>query len=348
MVVLCSEVFFQQPCCALAALMRRVRWAAVLAVCFVSVCFVATDCKATLNLSADADARARVASGTSPDATLEIFGASVRKTLADDRGDRLILFALFESEKGFETSSEQSLHEIYAQLKGPLGAWNITVGRFGLPWGLLPGFSARRLLYNTSHMRVLGMEVDSGIKVSGVSGPWDYGVSLTRGYGPHNTVDAGSHGIATGRIGITPGDTEEFSLGLSGVWGRSINVHSYQYGAKDHKDSDRALLRAVAGFDVTWYAGRWLVRSEVSAGEVDKQTMTAFFASADYALTANLDVNLAVNISRQGSDDRNEWFAGLTRRLPWFILRGGYRYVGNSEARNQLTVQLYRLFSFTF
>jgi len=345
-VVLCSEVFFIRPCCVLTATICHVCWAAVLVACIVF--FAAADCKATLNISADADARARVASGTSPDATLEIFGASVRKTFADDRGDRLILFALFESEKGFETSSDQSLHEIYAQLKGPLGAWNLTVGRFGLPWGLLPGFSARRLLYDTSHMRVLGMEVDSGVKLSGVRGPWDYGVSLTRGYGPRNTVDAGSNGIATGRIGITPGETEEFSLGLSGAWGRSINVHASHHGGLDHKDPDRALLRSVVGLDATLYLGRWLIRSEASAGEVDKRSIRTFFVAGDYALHANLDLNLSANLGRHDSENRNEWFAGLTGRLPWFILRGGYRYVGYGDARNQLTLQLYRLFSFTF
>ncbi len=326
--------------------MRRVLLAAVPAVCL--VCCFAADCRATMNISADADARARVASGTSPDATLEIFGASVRKTFADDRGDRLILFALFESEKGFEASSDQSLHEIYAQVKGPLGAWNLTVGRFGLPWGLLPGFSARRLLYDTSHMRVLGMEVDSGVKLSGVRGSLDYGLSLTRGYGPRNTVDAGSNGIATGRIGITPGDTEELALGLSGAWGRSINVHSSHHGNMDHRDPDRALLRSVAGLDATMYLGRWLIRSELSGGKVDKETIRAFFAAGDYALHAYLDLNLAVNLSRHDSQNRNEWFAGLTGRLPWFIVRGGYRYVGYGGARNQLTLQLYRLFSFTF
>ncbi len=314
---------------------------------------------ASWNLSLDADVRGRVASGTDPDATLNLFGAALRKTFADSKGDRLVLFALFESEKGFGESRDESLHEVYAQYKGPMGLWNITVGRFGLPWGLLPAFSARRLLYDTAHDRVLGMDVDSGIMVSGVRGSVDYGLSLTRGYGPHNTVDAGSHGIATGRIGITPGETEEFSFGLSGAWGRSINAHGGDHGAAmpqpvmpgqpvKTRDDDRALQRALVGLDSTLYLGRWLIRSEVSGGQVDKRAIRALFVGADYALRSNLDLNLAVNLSRHDSKNMNEWFAGLTCRLPWFILRGGYRYVGYGDARNQITIQLYRLFSYTW
>ena len=315
----------------------------------------ASECAASWNLSLDADVRGRIESGSEPDATLNLFGASLRKTFADARGDRLVLFALFETEKGFDESRDDSLHEIYAQYKGPMGTWNIAVGRFGLPWGLLPNFSAKRLLYDMPHDRVLGMDVDSGIKISGVQDMLDYGLSYTRGYGPRNTVDAGSHGIATGRIGITPGETEEFSLGLSGAWGRSINAHDADHNEADHvdpdhsmrDDDDRALQRAVLGLDSTLYLGRWLIRSEVSGGQVDNRAVRALFAAADYALRSNLDLNLAANLSRVDSETMNEWFAGLTCRLPWFILRGGYRYVGYGDARNQITIQIYRLFSYT-
>jgi hypothetical protein len=317
----------------------------------------AAECQASWNLSLDADVRGRIASGTDPDATLNLFGAALRKTFADSKGDRLVLFALFESEKEFGESRDESLHEIYVQYKGPMGLWNITVGRFGLPWGLLPDFSTSRLLYDMPHDRVLGMDVDSGIKISGVQGMVDYGLSYSRGYGPRNTVDAGSHGIAMGRIGITPGETEEFSLGLSGAWGRSINAHGGDHGDSKPlpvmpgqpvktRDDDRALQRAVVGLDSTLYLGRWLIRSEVSGGQVDKRAIRAFFAGADYALRSNLDLNLAVNLSRHDSKNMNEWFAGLTCRLPWFIVRGGYRYVGYGEARNQITIQFYRLFSY--
>jgi len=333
----------------------RLLYAIVVAIALMCATGPAAECRASWNLSLDADARGRVASGSEPDATLNLFGASLRKTFADAKGDRLVLFALFESEEGFDESRDESLHEIYAQYKGPMGAWNITLGRFGLPWGLLPNFSASRLLYDMPHDRVLGMDVDSGIKLSGVQGIFDYGLSYTRGYGPRNTVDAGSHGIATGRIGITPGETEELSLGLSGALGRSINAHGADHDEPDHgdpdhrrRDDDRALQRAVVGLDSTLYLGRWLIRSEVSGGQVDKRGMRAFFAGADYALRSNLDLNLAVNLSRVDSETMNEWFAGLTCRLPWFILRGEYRYVGYGDARNQITIQLYRFFSYTW
>jgi hypothetical protein len=320
---------------------------------------------ASWNLSCDVDARYRIANGRSPDANLNLFGASLRRTFADARGDRLVFFALFEAEDDF---NEDSMHEIYLQYKGPMGAWNVTAGRFGLPWGLLPGFSARRLLYDTAHDRLLGMDVDSGVMLSGVRGVLDYGLSLTRGYGPENSVDAGSHGIVIGRIGLTPGDTEEYVVGLSVAWGRSVTAHGPEHsvertvrrggrGTAAHlvgghapggmSDPDRALHRTLAGLDGTLYLGRWLLRSELAAGRVDERSISACFIAADYALRPALDLNLAVNLVQHGSDTMNEWFAGLSGRLPWCILRGGYRYVEYGRSRHQFTLQVYRLFSFT-
>ncbi len=101
------------------------------------------------------------------EANIHRIGISARKTFADRHGGRLILFGLVEAEDNFD---EIMAHEFYGQYKGPMGAWNVTAGRFGLPWGLLPGFSASRLLYDMPHDRLLGMDVDSGVKVSGMVG----------------------------------------------------------------------------------------------------------------------------------------------------------------------------------
>jgi len=92
---------------------------------------------ASWNLSADVDARYRWEDRDDYEANLHRVGASVRKTFADDRGDRFILFALVEAEDDFD---EIIAHEFYGQYKGPLGAWSLTTGRFGLPGGFCQVF----------------------------------------------------------------------------------------------------------------------------------------------------------------------------------------------------------------
>jgi len=312
---------------------------------FIIVALMPVMGRASWNLSMDGDARYRWIEREGHETNLHLVGASVRKTFSDNRGDRLILFGLAEAEDNF---SEVFLHEIYGQYKGPLGAWNIILGRFGLPWGLLPGFSASRLLYNMPHDALLGMNVDSGIKVSGVLGAFDYAVSVTQGYGPHHTPHDLGHGLGVARVGFTPGDTEEFSLGVSSAWGRSLMAHETNGEKEMEKDKDTALHRALGGVDATLYLGRWLARMELSAGRVDHRSITAGFAALDYAVLSRLDLNLAVNAAWHGSEYEDEWFVGLTGKPPWFTIRGGYRYAGNSTSRHEVILQLYRLYSLSF
>ena len=301
---------------------------------------------ATWNLSGDGDLRYLWQDWEHSEANVHLIGASVRKTFADSHGDRFIFFGLVEAADNFD---EVMAHELYGQYKGPMGAWNVTAGRFGLPWGLLPGFSASRLLYDMPHDRLLGMDVDSGFKVSGVVGALDYGISFTQGYGPHHTPHDLGHGLAVARIGFIPGDTDEISLGLSGAWGRSLMAHDeIEDPDMTDMDTDRALLRALGGVDATLYLGRWLARIEVSSGRVDHQSLTTGFAALDYALLPKLDLNLAANVAWYGSDYEDAWFVGFTGKPPWFTIRGGYRYAEHSASRHEVTLQLYRLFSLSF
>ena len=300
---------------------------------------------AAWNLSADVDARYQWTDWEHSGANLHLLGASVRKTFADEKGDRWIFFGLVEAEDNID---EIMMHELYGQYKGPLGAWNVTAGRFGLPWGLLPGFSASRLLYDMPHDRLLGMDVDSGLKVSGVVGALDYGISVTQGYGPHHTPHDLGHGLVVGRIGFTPGDTDEFSVGVSGAWGRSRMAHDDESTDMADMDPDRDVLRALGGVDATIYMGRLLGRIELASGRVDHRSLTTAFAGLDYALLPKLDLNLAVNAAWHGSDDEEAWFVGFTGNPPWFTIRGGYQYAGESDARHTVTLQVYRLFSWSY
>jgi len=280
----------------------------------------------------DADVRFEMLEGERGRARLHLLGASVRETIADSRGDRLILFGMVEAR---DDLSEVMLHELYARHKGPLGAWAVTVGRFRLPYGLMTDFDASRLLYGTPHETMLGMESDNGAMLSVARGAVNGAVSLTQGYGHHHPPRLPGHGIAMARVGVTPGETEEVSFGLSAAYGRTAHAH----------DAEMTTRRALVGADATFYAGRWLGRVEASAGRIDGRTTSAGFVALDAALAPGLDLNLAASAILNGPMSADEYFAGLTWRPRWLNVRGGYRHGGVDEGRHEVTLQAYRLFA---
>jgi hypothetical protein len=282
------------------------------------------------NVSFEADGRLRLAEGAEREAELHLLGLSLRHAFADSKGDRLILAGLARAESDL---SEITLHELYARYKGPLGSWDLTAGRFRLPYGLMYSFDPATLLYNTPHMDLLGMDSDNGAMLSGLVGPFDYALSFTQGYG-HHAPDFPGHGIAMARLGIIPGETEEVSIGFSGAYGRTLAEH----------DGDETIERAIAGADATLYLGRWLSRLELSGGRVDGQEILAGFAGLDYALLSGLDLNLAANVVRHGSETADTWFAGITCRPRWITIRGGYQYEGTGDS-HEFTIQAYYMFS---
>ncbi len=282
------------------------------------------------NISSEIDARLRFEGRGEHEAELHLLGLSLRHTFADSRGDRLSFFGLARAEQDL---SEVMLHELYLRYKGPLGAWDLTAGRFRLPYGLMNSFDAATLLYDMPHEILLGMDSDNGVLLSGAAGPVDYAASLTQGYGHHAPGFPG-HGIVTVRLGIMPGETEEISVGISGAYGRSSTVH----------DGEPALKRALAGTDATLYLGRWLTRLEMDIGTVGGSPILACFAGLDYALTQGIDLNISASIMRFHSITASTWFAGATRRFRWFTVRGGYRYEDTNDS-HEFTIQAYYLFT---
>ena len=284
----------------------------------------------TGNVSAEIDGRLRFEEAGKTDAELHLLGLSLRHTFADSKGDRLTLFSLVRVE---DDLSEVMLHELYARYKGPLGSWDLTAGRFRLPYGLMYSFDAATLLYDTPHHVLLGMDSDNGVMLSGIRGPVDYAVSLTQGYG-HHTPGFPGHGIAMIRLGIMPGETEEISVGISGAYGKSSTMH----------DVDSVLERALAGADATLYLGQWLSRLEIDIGKVGGAAVLAGFAGFDYALMPRIDINLSASIVRDDSLTASTWFVGMTWRTRWLTVRGGYSY-DDPEDSHRFAIQAYYLFS---
>lgn len=287
--------------------------------------------EAAWDILADADLRY---SATVPqiehNLSVESVGLSVRKTVADSRGDRWIFYGLGDIMHNFE---HPKVHELYAMLKGPLGVWNVTTGRFRLLYGLLREYSADRLLVKTPEKATLGIKADNGIMFSGLTERFDYAISLTQGYGMGDIQGIGN-GVFTARLGKQIGEFGDGNMGLSAMAGTTNDEHG-----------ETESRRRVAGIDFTRYSGQSILRGEVSWGTVNDCLLASAYVGYDFALSAAFDINTAVSLIQKGEDAKNSIFAGLTHNSRHAILRGGYSYVFGNEETHTFTIQLYRLFS---
>ena len=290
--------------------------------------------EATWNISLDADLRYEMSDYTTHEGGVHALGASVRKTFSDHTGDRFIIFGLFETEDNF---SEHMIHELYFRYKGPLGSWNITAGRFGLPYGLLTTFSTSRLLYQSASYGSLGLDADNGVMVSGVIGMADYALALTQGYGAHRMPEFPGHGILTARFGLTFGDAEEYSVGVSGAAGKTESGHHRHHVTEKY----------LGGADATIAWGLANIRLEGNGGVVDGKQFFSAFAGIDYPLLPGVELTTSALGSLHGHEKFDSWFVGLSFKPNWFTLRGGYTYAHFNAPKHTFSVQLYRLFSFT-
>lgn len=290
---------------------------------------------ATWSITADADVRSHWVYPRDFSGEIHAAGLSVRKSIADNSGDRYIISALFEAEKNF---SELMFHELYFRYKGPMGLWNITVGRIGIPYGLLTSFSTTRHLFEKPIEESLGFDADNGIMFSGVAGIFDYGVSLTQGYGIHRVPSFPGEGFGAGRVGITLGEAEEYSIGISIGAGRTETSHM------EHS----SITRITGGMDATLNLAQSVIRTEVNAGIVDKHKFVNGYNLIDYTLHQRLDLSTGLKLLYSHNDISGALFAGFSFKPPWFNFKGGYIYDFKGKQKHHISLQLYRVFSFTF
>jgi hypothetical protein len=264
------------------------------------------------------------------------LGGAIRLVIPDRKGDRLILYTQAELAGNF---SGRMLHQAYAQLKGPMGVWNAAVGRVPLPWGLLTGWSPDRLPYHSPYRFFTQNSSDNGLRLSGVWGALDYGLAFTQGFGMGALRSWPGPGIATGRVGITPG-TGDVVVGVSASAGR------FYPGHRGHENGTMALAGNAGALDITAYLGQALIRAE-GAGRYDRNHMqSSIFVSAEYLLFPKLTIIGAGQIYTQGSGHHFGWlWAGLAAPLKSVTIRGGYTYEKSLATTHRIGIQLHRLFA---
>ncbi len=285
-------------------------------------------------LSIDADGRYLLTDFSESRVLLQAMGLSLRKVIADKRGDRWILFTQIEAMDNFH---HVDFHQWYAMYKGPLGKWNISAGKFRLPYGLLTGFDSERLLFDTLEEFTVGGDRDLGLMLSGTIGAFDYAVAVTKGSG---LFDSPKKGLLSGRFAVVPGTSDDLTIGFSAAYGESGDSH----GMPGHGRTVRS-----AALDLTAYTGRGVLRAEGSYGKYNHLHQATAFINYDYRLFPNLELNAAGAMVSLNNSINHLWgFMGVTVITRIVNFKGGYQYEHKGPIRHRVSLQIYKMLSVTF
>ncbi len=296
--------------------------------------------RATVSLLLEGDVRGEYSDREDLDARVDSVGGSLRKVLADGKGDRLTLYLQAEAE---DNASELLLHQAYAEWKGPMGRWNLALGRVPVPWGLLTAWSPDRLPFLSPYDTAGTFTSDNGLLLRGSAGMTDYGLALTQGYGMGSIQDFPGPGNLTGRLGITPDLAGDLNLGVSFAAG-TVYPSAHGHGSGPVMEEERLAL----ALDCTWYHGRGIYRLEAGGRHTEDRWRGTLFGMADYALLPKLSLQLAGQLyTHMESHEFGQVYAGVSVPVGAFTLRMGYEYEHAQEETHKVVIQFYRLFSFT-
>jgi len=283
-----------------------------------------------LSVTADLDTRYRT-DFKEQEFLIQGLGLSARQIFSDRIGDRLLLFFFLNWQQGFKELKVDQVNLLY---KGPLGKWQWTFGRYRLPFGLLPNYSTKRLLFPVISEAALGTDVDNGVMLSGLIGDFDYGASLSQGAGMEWTKKVGP--LLAFRLGHQNVEFEEFRFGLSGLWGKVI------------MDETLHLIRLLS-FDLIKYFGPGVLRSEGVIGKKEEKVLSGIFGGFDYAILPRTDLNLGIGYLNLGKEVTIT--GGLTYNITIFGLPTQFRIGQKFNLRggeNEFTAQIYNYLSRNF
>lgn len=287
-------------------------------------------------LSGGVDGRYINSDGDKNEVVLEGLFLNYRKVFRDEKGDRVIAVAQLDMDQNFEKIRP---YQTYIQYKGPLGRWNIRVGHYILPFGLLSDYDTERLVLKTLEPLSLGIKLDTGIESFGYIGNYDYAISVSQGVGRSRLIDVDNDKLVTARIGRK---TDDLNVGLSVLAGKILTEED-SIIREDIGSSSFYAKRF--GFDVTRYLGPLDLRGELIVGEDDNEIVGGGILKADYALTSKLELNLK-SAHWQRSGGRNFLGAGFSYEVSkGLFLRVADEYQFGKEDENVATFQTY--FEFT-
>jgi len=303
-----------------------------------SLLVFATEASATLSLTADLDSRYENTNFKDSEVKVEALGFSLKKVFADAQGDRLVLFTLVDAMDNFR---DVMVDQGYIQYKGPMGRWNVILGRYIVPFGLLPNYSSKRLLVKTLEYETVGLNSDSGLQVSGVIRDFDYAISLSQGTGVDRWTDIDNEPVVSFRVGRQGADYEDVRVGLSGLWGKVMPD-------KIHSNMHSPVYKKLLAIDLIKYHGPMVVRAEVTAGEENRRFLNGVFLGTDYAILPKTDLNFAYTHMETTGHRTDAITAGITYNVfAGFQIRVAQKFSLRGD-EDVSSFQIYNIITRTF
>lgn len=253
-----------------------------------------------------------------------------RKVQSERGADRYIFVLQTDSSENFE---RPRFYQAYAQLKGPLGKWNVRAGRYIVPFGLLSNYDTERLVLRTPEAEFLGVKLDEGILFSGFTKSFNYGVSLTGGADHRNPT-------FTSRIGR---EVEEVDEGLSLLFGR-LPLDATEESLElfgNRSPSGQLTNKFRLGYDRTAVLGPDIVRFLVVAGVDDSRAVGGGYFELERALDNRWSLNAQAGYFA-GRTGRPRFGAGITYSAGNRVLvRLAATHNDQHDSRDRLTLQIY-------
>lgn len=286
----------------------------------------------SFQIDVEGDARYRTAELKEHEVEMHRLGYGFRHVFSDRDGDRFLLFCRIEGEHNF---SLFLMEQAYAQYKGPMGRWNITAGRFVIPFGLNVTYETESLLVKTTAEKTITNKYDSGILFSGRIDNFEYALSLTQGIGARRWIDNDPGKLVSFRIGVSGGEEEDYNFGISGMTG---SVYS----------NERKQFKKLFAIDGTKYLGQLIFRGEFTLGLENAERVYGLFLGMDYRFYQSLDLSIAFNLFHRGTSNMSAT-VGLAYHTPFFgfVIRAAHTLTIGGWY-NESFIQVYNKHSFVF
>jgi hypothetical protein len=264
--------------------------------------------------------------------SINMVGLGLRKIISDKKGDRLQLFLKTEAEDNFE---EINLSQIYAKYKGPMGKWNLTLGRSLIPFGLITDFDSEFLILKTQEKKTVGFKTTDGLKLSGFWKNIDYEMLVSPGKWSEHSNKISEDKMIAFKLSHKGFDVEDWQFGVSFLTG-------------EFADTDKSL----ASVDIIKFKGLLVSRNEFAIGKAEDEYLYSVFAGIDYSVLPAVDLNLAYTFFKTEFTE-NTALLGFSYNTPvyGFMLRAGNKYTfkdDTGEDKNEIFIQIYNRFSHFF
>jgi hypothetical protein len=264
--------------------------------------------------------------------TFEKASITMKKILSDEKGDWLHLFLKLEAEDNFQ---ENNVDQLYAKYKGPMGRWNIALGRSLIPFGLLTEYDSEMLILETQEEKTIGYRNDDGIKLSGFWKSMDYALLASSGKWMKNDHKYNKDKIISLKTSFKGYDLEDPKFGFSFFSGQLKGVQKNLFAV-----------------DVIKHHGLLVNRTEFVFGKHGRDDIHSLFSGIDYSIFPSVDLNIVYSHFKSDYEE-NAAFLGITYHSPFYglVFRAGNKYHFKNERgenKNEVFIQIYKSYSSYF